>query len=77
MMHRQKFLLEAMGEPRGMSRSAMALCSAVIEDAEDAREFEFESRNAVTQLYSIMPGAGSFTHRESSLSPRELTSLIA
>ena len=76
MMHRQKFLVEAMGEPDGMSRSAMALCSAIIEDAEMAREFELEPRGAMELLRAVMPGY-AYACRETSLSPRELTSLIA
>jgi hypothetical protein len=76
MMHGQKFLMEAMGEPNGMSRSAMALCSAIIEDAEMAREFELEPRGALELLHAVMPGS-AYAYREAALSPRELTSLIA
>ena len=70
------FLVEAMGEPEGMSRSAIALCCAIIEDAEVAREFELEPRGAVELLRAVMPGAGR-AYREAALSPHDLTSLIA
>ena len=76
MMHRQKFLVEAMGEAHGMSRSAMAFCSAIIEDAEMAREFELGPRGALELLRDVMPGS-AYAYREAPLSPRELTSLIA
>jgi len=76
MLNRQKFLMEAMGEPAGVSRSAMAYCSAIIEDAEMAREFQFEPRGPLDFLCTVMPGSG-YAYREAALSPRELTSLIA
>ena len=76
MMHRQQFLMEAMGEPEGMSESAIALCCAIIEDAEVAREFELEPRGAVELLRAFMPAPG-YAYREAALSPHELTSLIA
>ena len=76
MMHRQKFLAEALGEPDGMSQSAIALCCAIIEDAEVAREFELEPHGAVELLRAFMPGT-AYAYREAALSPHELTSLIA
>lgn len=75
MMHRQQFLVEAIGETGGRSRSTLALCSAIVDDAEMAREFEFESRGALELLHAVMPGTAC-SYRESSLSPRELTSLM-
>ena len=75
MMHRQNFLMDAMGDSNGMSRSARSFCSAIIDDAEDAREFD---ARASVELLGVMPGcAYAFSHRESSMSPAELTSLIA
>jgi hypothetical protein len=75
MMHRHNFLMDEMSETTGMSRSALALCCAIIEDAEVAREFEIEPRGAAEFLRVVMLGP---THRcESAPLPRELTSLIS
>ncbi|HKU88674.1 MAG TPA: hypothetical protein VJP84_02710 [Steroidobacteraceae bacterium] len=57
-----------------MSRSAMALCCAIMEDAEVAREFEMEPRGAAELLRLFTP---SYATHELSPLPRELTSLIA
>jgi len=76
MMHRNKYLMEELGEPKGMSRSAIALCCAIIEDAEVAREFEIEPRGAVELLRTVMSCPAYASHELSPL-PRELTSLIA
>jgi hypothetical protein len=76
MMHWHNFLMEEMGEAASMSRSALALCCAIIEDAEVAREFEIEPRGAMDLLRAVMLGA---THvpRDLAPTPRELTSLVA
>jgi hypothetical protein len=75
MMHRHNFLMDEMSETAGMSRSALALCCAIIEDAEGAREFEIEPRGAAEFLRVVMLGP---THPcESAPLPRELTSLIS
>ncbi len=75
MMHPHNFLMDEMSETAGMSRSALALCCAIIEDAEVAREFEIEPRGAVEFLRVAMLAPAH--PRESVPLPRELTSLIA
>ncbi len=75
MMHRHNFLMDEMSETAGMSRSALALCCAIIEDAEVAREFEIEPRGAEEFLRVVMLGRAHPS--ESAPLPRELTSLIA
>jgi hypothetical protein len=75
-MHGRNFLMEEMGEPDGMSRSAIALCCAIIEDAEVAREFEIEPRGAVDLLRVVMLAPARLPH-EAAPMPKELTSLIA
>ena len=76
MMHRNRYLMEELGEPTGMSRSAIALCCAIMEDADVAREFEIEPRGAFELLRTVMHGPTYRCHDSSPL-PRELTSLIA
>jgi hypothetical protein len=73
MMHRNRYLADELGEPTGMSSSAIALCCAIMEDAEVAREFEIEPRGAFELLRTVEP---AYRHEQSPL-PRELTSLIA
>ena len=76
MMHRNRYLVEELGEPRGMSKSAIALCCAIMEDAEIAREFEMEPRGAAELLRTVMFTPRYASHELSPL-PSELTSLIA
>ena len=76
MMHRNRYLMEEMGEQRGLSQSAIALCCAIIEDAEVAREFEIEPRGAAELLRTVMY-TPSFASHELSPLPGELTSRIA
>ena len=76
MMHRNRYLAEELGERKGMSRSAIALCSAIIEDAEFAREFEIEPRGAAELLHAVMFTPTYASHGFSPL-PDELTSLIS
>jgi hypothetical protein len=76
MMHRHSYLMDEMSETASMSRSALALCCAIIEDAEVAREFEIEPRGAVEMLRAVMLGP-QYSPHESAPLPRELTSLIA
>ena len=73
MMHRNRYLMDELGDPAGMSKSAIALCCAIMEDAEVAREFEMEPRGAFEMLRTAMPHVS----RELTPLPRELTSLIA
>ena len=76
MMHRNRYLMEELGEPTGMSRSAIALCCAIMEDAEVAREFEIEPRGA-EELLRTMMFTPAYTSHELSPLPGELTRLIA
>lgn len=76
MMHRHSYLMDEMSETASMSRSALALCCAIIEDAEVAREFEIEPRGAVELLRAVMLGPAHAPCETAPL-PRELTSLIA
>ena len=76
MMHRNRYLAEELGEPTGMSKSAIALCCAIMEDAEVAREFEMEPRGAAELLRTVMFTPTYAAHALSPL-PRELTSLMA
>lgn len=76
MMHRHSYLVDEVVERKGMSRSAIALCCAIIEDAEVAREFEIEPHGAAELLRTVMFCPTYATHELSPL-PRELTSLIA
>jgi hypothetical protein len=75
-MFARGFLPEELGDSAGMSRSAVALCCAIIEDAEVAREFELEPRSAAAMMRIAMIGPSTYCHDPSPL-PRELTSLIA
>ena len=75
MMHRNRYLAEELGEPTGMSKSAIALCCAIMEDAEVAREFEMEPRGAAELLRTVF--TPMYANHELSPLPRELTSLIA
>lgn len=76
MMHRHNFLMEEMGDSAGVSRSALALCCAIIEDAEVAREFEIEPRGAAEYLRVVMLNPTHLPGQSAPL-PRELTSLIS
>jgi len=75
MMHRNRYLMEELSG-RGMSHSSIALCCAIIEDAEVAREFEIEPRGAAELLRTVMFCPTYASHELSPL-PGELTSLIA
>ena len=74
MMHRNRYLMEELGERAGMSRSATALCCAIMEDAEVARELEFGPRGS-----GGLPSMFMHTYSSHELSPlpSELTRLIA
>jgi hypothetical protein len=76
MMHRNRYLAEELGESTGMPRGAIALCCAIMEDAEVAREFEIEPRGAAELLRSVMFTPTYASHELSPL-PGDLTSLIA
>ena len=76
MMHRSRYLMDELGEPTGMSKSAIALCCAIMEDAEVAREFEMEPRGAAELLRTVM-FTPRYAHHELSPLTHELTSLIA
>ena len=70
------FLMDEMIERAGMSRSAYALCCAIIEDAAIAREFEVEPRSAM-EMFCVAMLRPPMPHCESMLTPGELTKLIA
>ena len=74
MMHRNRYLMEELGERAGMSRSSVALCCAIMQDAEDAREFDPQPRGATELLRMFAPSYAA--HGYSPL-PGELTSLIS
>jgi len=76
MMHRNRYLMDELGERKGMSRNAIALCCAIMEDAEIAREFEIEARGAAELLRTVMFTPTYASHELSPL-PGELTRLIA
>ena len=76
MMHRNRYLMDELGERKGMSRSAIALCCAIMEDAEIGREFEIEPRGAAELLRTVMFTPAYASHELSPL-PGELTRLIA
>ena len=75
MMHRNRYLMEELREPAGMSKSAIALCCAIMEDAEVAREFEMEPRGAAELLRTMF--LPTYASHELSPLPSELTSLMA
>lgn len=75
-MYGRNFMMDEMIERDGMSRSAIALCCAIIEDAEVAREFEMEPRGAVELLRAVMHGPSQVPYEHGPL-PRDLTSLLA
>jgi len=61
---------------RSASASVMNLCSAIFEDAEDARQFGFP-RGSALDLHNVLPaGPATIRHGAGPL-PSELTSLIA
>ena len=68
MMHGKRNLMDELGEPAGMSRSAIALCCAIMEDAEVAREFEMEPRGAAELLRAAFTPA--YASGDSSPLPR-------
>ena len=76
MMHRNRYLMDELGERKGMSRTAITLCCAIMEDAEIAREFEIEPRGAAELLRTVMFTPAYASHELSPL-PGELTRLIA
>jgi len=76
MMHRNRYLTQELSESRGMSRGSIELCSAIIEDAEAARGFEFDSRPGAELLRTVM-FTPTYAERGLSPLPGELTSLVA
>jgi hypothetical protein len=57
------------------SPSSMALCCAILEDAQMAREFEMEPHGAIEMLRAVTFGPPQLPAFSAPL-PRELTSLI-
>ncbi|HEV8443144.1 MAG TPA: hypothetical protein VGQ27_06670 [Steroidobacteraceae bacterium] len=69
-------LPEEIGDLSGVSSpSSVALCRAVLEDAQTAREFDMEPHGAMETLRSVMLGPPHLPTTRSPM-PRELTSLI-
>jgi hypothetical protein len=68
-------LSEEMSEVYGLSQSG-ALCYAIIEDAEVARQFELEPRSAVELMCVVMLGPARVPCRSTPL-PGELLRLIS
>jgi hypothetical protein len=66
---------EVIGELTGRSQNA-ALCCAIIEDAENAREFSFGRHSPLEAFGETLFGAGNGASGSPPLM-RELTSLIA
>lgn len=75
-MQPENHLIDELGERSGMPRSAFALCRAIIEDAEVAREFEVEPRSAM-EMFCVAMLKPAMPHHEPAVMPRELTNLIA
>ena len=69
-------LMDEMSERVGISQSAFALCCAIIEDAEIAREFEVEPRSAM-EMFCVAMLKPAMPHCESTFTPGELTNLLA
>jgi len=59
---------------RGRSPGALALCRAIIEDAEDARHFSMRQRSAL-ELHSVLPFGPAEIRHGSVFSQSELTNL--
>ena len=57
------------------SSSSMALCSAVLEDAQAAREYDMEPHGAIEMLRAVTLGPCNLSSTRAPL-PRVLTSLI-
>ena len=72
----RSFLMDEMNDATGRSQSALALCCAIVEDAEVAREFEVEPGSAM-EMFRVAMLRPTMRQRDSSLTPRELTNLIA
>ena len=67
------------GEHRGRSSASdrvMALCRAIFEDTEDARQYRYQGRNAL-DLHNTLPSAPTSIRHGSHPLPSELTDLIA
>jgi hypothetical protein len=70
-------LPEEFGDLGGSSSSpsSIALCCAIIEDAQTAREFDMEPHGAMEMLRAVMLGPPQVPTTSAPL-PRELTSLV-
>ena len=69
-------LPEEVGDLSGCSSpSSIALCCAIIEDAQTALEFDMEPHGAMEMLRAVMLGPPQLPTTSAPL-PRELTSLI-
>lgn len=69
-------LPEEIGDLSGVSSpSSVALCRAVLEDAQTAREFDMEPHGAIEMLRAVMLGPPCLQTSSAPL-PRELTNLF-
>jgi hypothetical protein len=75
-MFRRKYLPEDMDRSATPSHAAMTLCCAIVEDAEDARQFTLYRRDAIDP-HCVVPSAPGAIRHGSALLPSELTSLVA
>ena len=75
-MFNGKFLADEKDDLGGRSRRNKALCCAIIEDSENAREFEIEPRAGVSLPGVLTLGTPSLPYNRAPL-PRELTNLIS
>ena len=75
-MFRGKYPGEELDYSALSSRNAMSLCSAIVEDTEDARQFGFH-RRGVLDLQCVVPSASMEIRHGSVPLPSELTSLLA
>ena len=57
------------------SSSSMALCRAILEDAQTARDYDMEPHGAIEMLRAVTLGPCNLPSTRAPL-PRELTSLI-
>ena len=74
-MFRRDYLPEDMDDFTATHGSS-ALCRAIVEDTEDARQFSWQPRGAL-DLHSVMPCAPMEIRHGSMPLPSELTSLVA
>ena len=75
-MFQRKYPSEDLDHSAKSSRNAMSLCRAIVEDAEDARQFGLDRRGAM-DLHSVVPVTPLELRYGSAPLSSELTSLMA